>query len=94
MSMAAPRAKHYNDDVLRSWAPPGNGLSVELTALFSVRCPSLLAQGHQAIRGTSAGQQVQLAIAIENPHRCSRPRPLSSSTPVVSFMIGGEASLM
>ena len=65
MSMAAPRAKHYNEDVLRSWAPPGNGLSVGLTAHFSVRCPSLLAQGRQAIRGTSAGQQVQLAIAVK-----------------------------
>ena len=84
--------KHYNDDVLCARALPGNGLSVELTALFSVRCPPLLTQGRQAIRGTSAGQPVQLDFAVENHHTFSRPQPLSNSTSTVSFIIGGVAS--
>jgi hypothetical protein len=84
--------QHDNDEVLCSRAPPGNGLSVELTALFSVRCPPLLTPGRQAIRGTRAGQQVQLDFAVENHHTFSRPQPLSNSTPTVSFIIGGVAS--
>ena len=89
MSMAASSVKALQS---RSAALKGTARQRpvdQMTALFSVRCPPLLAQGRQAIRGTSAGQQVQLAIAVENHHTVSRPQPLSSSTPVVSFIIGG-----
>jgi hypothetical protein len=83
--------KHYNGCVLRSRAPPGNGLSGHLTALFSVRCPFLLAQGCQAIRGTSAGQRVELGFAVGSLQIISRPPPLGDSTPIASFIIGGVA---